>query len=131
MGVLRDCSTLIKARVTVDSVTDLLDTFTAGATYPAIFVQGTVPSAYQDLTLLQIYRVSTIGSSEINNPLYTVNCRADSEYKADLIAQAVYDVLNREIDDTSYMTCTVSQNINEDNLHFNTPVDCRVYRRTQ
>ncbi len=106
------------------SITDLLDTI---GDYPAIVHGNLVHEDYQDLTLIQIYRLSTLSASVINPVTYTVNCRSSTDLKADEIAQAVYDALNRKIADGKMAKCTVYKCIPEDSTHYNTPLDITVY----
>ena len=105
-------------------VTDLLGTVSG---YPAVIQNEVIDEAYQDLSLIQIYRLSTIGSQDLNPVTYTVNCRSSTGLKADEIAQAVYDSLNRKLANGKMAKCTVYKCIPEDSTHYNTPIDVRVY----
>lgn len=125
MADLRDNGNWIYSQLSTDStITDLLDTIES---YPAIIQSAMVHEAYQDLTLIQIYRLSTVGASDINPTIYTVNCRSSTEVKADEIAQVVYNALNRKHADGRMAKCTVYKCIFEDTNHYNTPIDITVY----
>lgn len=106
------------------NVTDLLDTISDN---PAIFHNEVIHEDYQDLTLIQICRLSTLGSSDLNPVTYTVNCRSSTGLKADEIAQVVYNSLNRKLANGKMAKCTVYKCIPEDSTHYNTPIDVMVY----
>jgi len=95
--------------------------------YPAIIQSNMVHEAYQDLSMLQIYRTSVIGAVDINPVSYTINCRSSTEVKADEIAQAVYDSINRKLDNKKLAKCNVNPCIYEETNHYNTPIDVVVY----
>lgn len=109
---------------TETSVTSLLDTIN---TYPAIIISNMVHEDYQDLDMIQIYRTSVVGATDINPVMYTVNCRSSTDVKADAIAQAVYDAINRKLGNDKLAKCSVSPCIYEDTNHYNTPIDVVVY----
>lgn len=109
---------------TETSVTSLLDTID---TYPAIIISNMVHEDYQDLSMIQIYRTSVVGATDINPVMYTVNCRSSTDVKADAIAQAVYDAINRKLGNDKLAKCSVSPCIYEDANHYNTPIDVVVY----
>lgn len=109
---------------TETSVTSLLDTIN---TYPAIIISNMVHEDYQDLDMIQIYRTSVVGATDINPVMYTVNCRSSTDVKADAIAQAVYDSINRKLGNDKMAKCSVNPCIYEDTNHYNTPIDVVVY----
>jgi len=106
------------------SITSLIDKI---ENYPAIIQSNMVHEAYQDLSMLQIYRTSVIGAVDINPVSYTINCRSSTEVKADEIAQAVYDSINRKLDNKKLAKCNVNPCIYEETNHYNTPIDVVVY----
>lgn len=109
-----------------------LDSFTVGSTtYPAIFVAGVLPENRQDLTkYLQIYRVSTVGASDINEVTYTINVRQPTEYECDVVAKMVYDLTNRKFTDYSgvsvYLRSSVARAIMDAENNWFVPIDIRI-----
>ena len=125
MASLRDNGTQLYLWLTSDSnITDLIDEIEGS---PAILVSNMLHEEYQSLTLIQIYRLSTIGAQDINPVTYTVNCRSSTDLKADELAQAVYDSINRKLSDDKMAKCTVYKCIYEDDNHYNTPIDVTMY----
>jgi hypothetical protein len=125
MASLRDNGTQLYLWLKADDdITGLLDTI---GSYPAIIMTKMVNEEYQDLTMLQVYRMSTIEAVDINPVTYTINCRASTEVKADTIAQAVYNSINRKIADDKMAKCMAYPCIYEDVNHYNTPIDVVMY----
>ena len=125
MASLRDNGTQLYLWLTSDSdITNLIDEIEGS---PAILVSNMLHEEYQSLTLIQIYRLSTIGAQDINPVTYTVNCRSSTDLKADKLAQAVYDSINRKLSDDKMAKCNVYKCIYEDDNHYNTPIDVVMY----
>ena len=130
---LRYGSTVLMTILSADApLKAKLDTFTVGATtHPAIFVAGVLPENRQDLTkYIQIYRVSTVGASDINEVTYTVNVRQPTEYECDVVAKMVYDLTNRIFTDYSgvsvYLRSSVARAIMDAENNWFVPVDIRI-----
>lgn len=118
---IRDKATQLYQWIRADtSITDLIDTIGTG---PAIIMSNMIAEAYQDLSLIQIYRTSLISPIQVQPVSYTVNCRSSTEYKADNIAEAVYNVINRKSESLKLAKCTVQPCIFEEENHYNTPIE--------
>ena len=125
MGKLRDKGTQLYLWIRAESsITDLIDTIGSS---PAIIVDKKIDEAYQDLKHVQIYRTSTVTPVQDQPISYTVNCRSSTDYKADELAQAVYDVINRKLQNGYLAKCTVNACIYEEENIYNTPIDVVVF----
>jgi len=125
MGKLRDKGTQLYLWIRAESsITDLIDTIGSS---PAIIVDKKIDEAYQDLKHIQIYRTSIVTPVQVQPINYTVNCRSSTDYKADELAQAVYDVINRKLKNGYLAKCTVNPNIPESENIYNTPIDVVVF----
>ena len=122
---IRDKATQLYQWIRADtSITDLIDTI---GTSPAIITSNKISEAYQDLKLIQIYRTSRISPIQVQPISYTVNCRSSTEYEADNLAQAVYNVINRKLENGKLAKCTVQPNIFEEENHYNTPIEVVIF----
>lgn len=126
------------ALVTILGTTEIkamLDTFVVGSTTYYAIVQGkAIPVSFQTMNrILQVYRTSPLLPSDINIPLYTVNCRQATEANADTLAKLVYNEINRAYStysgDTVYTQCTIGESIYEEENHWNTPVEVRIFSK--
>ncbi len=125
-------TSVLMTMLNVESVTDLLTEFTVGEeTYPTIFSTKQLTetqAGYKDL--LQIYRVTLIGAGDYRPVSWTVNCRSNDEYKAETIAYAVYDAVNREFHGADgkdyFFVCTIQPSIREDENYWNVPVEIQI-----
>ena len=104
-----------------------------GSNY-AIVTGREIPSTMQSLSrILQIYRVSPIGAEDVSVQTYTINCRQANEVNADTLAGLVYNEVNRTIKTYVgagiYTQCTIGACIREEENHWNTPVDVRIFSR--
>ncbi len=125
MGLVRDKGTQLYLWITAEtSITDLIDTINGN---PAVIVSKMIHEDYQDLKLIQIYRTSLVSPIQVQPIRYTVNCRSSTEYNSDIIAQAVYDVLNRKLENGKLAKCIVQPCIFEETNHYNTPVEVVVF----
>jgi hypothetical protein len=111
----------------------MLDTI-PNTTYKAIIQGRSIPTSLQDLSnLIQVYRVSSILPDDINEPVYTVNCRQSTESNAETLAGLVYNELNRSLGtysgDTVYARVTIAPSIFEEENYWNVPVDIRLLSR--
>ncbi len=118
---------ILLSLLNVDAITDYLDTFQAGSSYyPAIFAKSVIPTEYQELKCLQIYRVSVYATQELQPITYTINCRDNTESGSEELAEIVYNEINRKITSTYSIQCRVAQCIYEDDNHYNTPIDVTI-----
>ena len=123
---------IVTALLASSTVKAMLDTYTIGSTtyYPVIYGRS-IPAEFQDMNrLIQIYRVTSIGASQLNEVTYTVNCRQATEPLSEQLAEIVYGVLNRIFatydSTTTYMRCNVGSSIMETETDWNCPVDVQI-----
>ena len=125
-------STHLLTMLQTTAIKAMLDYIPNQTVYKAIMVGKAVPASWQELNkMLQIYRVSTIGSSALNTVTYTINCRQATEANSDILAGLVYNEINRTIktylDKDVYTKCSIGVSIFEKENFWNVPVDIKIY----
>lgn len=125
-------STYLVALLQDSSILAMLDV--SSGTTKAIVVGHAIPATHQKLSkLIQLYRLSTISPHDINTVSYTINCRQPTEALCDSLATLVYTVINRKMStylgDGMYTQCSVGACIYEEENHYNTPVEIRVFSK--
>ena len=113
------------------AISAMLD-YIPSTTNRAVVVGQEIPSTLQSLSrILQIYRVSPIGPEDVSMQVYNINCRQATESNADTLAGLVYTAVNRTIKSyvgkNVYTLCNIARCIREEENHWNTPVEVRIY----
>lgn len=127
-------STHLLTMLQTTAIKAMLDYIPNQTTYKAIMVGKAVPSSWQELNkMIQIYRVSTIGASDLNTVTYTINCRQATEANSDILAGLVYNEINRTIKEyvgeNVYTQCLIGTSIFEKENYWNVPVDVKIYSK--
>lgn len=90
--------------LTDSSVTDLLTDGVGGIWYSTVLPNTTDTG---DSTINYYRSTAVEGGLNYLRADYSVNCRADTMAKAEAIARAVFDVVNRHYNDSVYFVCSV------------------------
>ena len=118
----------IQELLDVSAITTLLDTFVIGSTsYPMIARGHLVPDAWgPQASTINYYTTSSIaGGIEYGAFSYTVNCRAATELRSQEIAQAIYTALNRDVQGSYGVVCSIMPSIPpmDETDNFNTIIE--------
>lgn len=127
-------STHLLTMLQTTAIKAMLDYIPNQTTYKAFVVGKVVPASWQELNkMIQIYRVSTIGASDLNTVTYTINCRQATEANSDILAGLVYNEINRTIKEyvgeNVYTQCSIGTSIFEEENYWNVPVDVKIYSK--
>lgn len=103
---------------------------------PALFNARLIPPEFLGTPVINYYRIDPIsGGDEVDQFVWSVNCRAESEVLSQAVAELVYDLLRRtsaRVDDYEYfftpsLLATIPPTNEVDD--FNSPVDVTVRAR--
>lgn len=85
----------IYTALNVSDITDLLDTYVST---PALWEATRIPQSFTGTESINYYMSGTAnGGLEYGDYVYSINCRSATEAGVKIIAQAVYDEINRGI----------------------------------
>lgn len=121
------------------TVTALLSTYTDynSVTKYAIFNDNVIPKWAQQYDLpktINYYSISPVdGGLNYGDIQYSISCRANEKYDAQLIQKAVFDVLNRKASNTTgFFICSALPVIEpvDSTDNYNAPVEVRIKTKT-
>jgi hypothetical protein len=117
----------------VSAIKAVVDTFTTGLGGYAIFADVVVPRALGvEKKSINFYRSASASrghETEIYN--YTINCRAQTQNEAEVIAETVIENINRVIDTDYNIVCTILPVIGPQNEidNYNCPIEAVIKLR--
>ena len=120
----------IYAALNVSAITSLLDKRTSTDTNPALIGDLVVPSAWTAKRTINFYLTSpVVYSDELPSYVYTVNCRAATQYQSQNIAATVASTLSRRTLGNGYIKSKQLRTIPpaDSTDTYNTPVEVTVY----
>jgi hypothetical protein len=122
------------ALLNTSSVTDLLDSRSKTDTAKALIADSVIPSAWTAVKVINYYMTSPVNLGDaVRGYIYTINCRAATQYQAGVIASAVAKALHRVSFSGGIIKCVLKASIPpaDSTDTYNHPVEATVTIREE
>jgi hypothetical protein len=127
-------SSEIYTLLNVSAITTLLDSYVIGETsYAALFYDVLLPADFTGFKSINFYRTAAYAAAgEVQQFLYTINCRARTHAESVQIAYAVIAEINRVSFSSGFSICSLLPTLGpqDDTDVYNTPVEITLKLRS-